>query len=63
MSRPNGSFCFFSQAAAELHEKKKKKKKKECYIEKWACSCMKFKQNMLATQSKVHWLIPNTFFG
>lgn len=25
VSRPNGSFCFFSQAAAELHVKKKNK--------------------------------------
>lgn len=24
VSRPNGCFCFFSQAAAELHEKEKK---------------------------------------
>lgn len=24
---------------------------------------MKFKQNMLATQNKVHRVIPNTFFG
>lgn len=31
MSRPNGSFCFFSQAAAELHEKKKKKKIRVLY--------------------------------
>lgn len=32
MSRPNGSFCFFSQAAAELHEKEKKKKNKSVIL-------------------------------
>ena len=53
-------FSFFSQAAEELQ--KKKKENRECYIEKWACSSLKFKQNMLATQNKVHWVIPNTCF-